>query len=264
MAVVDEVKSRLSSSSAALLTEYRGLKVGELAELRRSLRKSGGDYKIYKNTLVRFAVRDLGIDIDEATLTGPTAIAFVEGDAAAVAKALRDYARTNTNLVLKGGVLSGKALSGDEIKALAELPSREVLLAQLAGALQAPMAKMAGLLQALPRNMAYGLKALLDQKVAGGEALPAEEPAAEAPAEADVSANEATADAVAEDAPGTPEEQAHEAVADEAPADDQADPTPEAEAHAAAEDDAPVADPAATETDAEAPAAADETTAEEA
>ncbi len=258
VAVVDEVKTRLSSSSAALLTEYRGLKVGELADLRRTLRTAGGDYKIYKNTLVRFAVRDLGLDIDEATLTGPTAIAFVDGDAAAVAKALRDYSRTNANLVLKGGVLSGKALSGDEIKALAELPSREVLLAQLAGAFQAPMAKLAGLLQALPRNMAYGLKALIDQKVAGGEALPAEEPA---PAEADVSENEAAADAVAEDAPGTPEEQAHDAVADEAPADDQADPTPEAEANAAAEADEPVAAPADDTTET---TETTETTAEEA
>jgi large subunit ribosomal protein L10 len=213
VAVVDEVKSKLSSSSAALLTEYRGLKVGELAELRRNLRKSGGEFKIYKNTLVRFAVRDLGIDIDEATLTGPTAIAFVDGDAAGVAKALRDYSRTNAHLVLKGGVLGTKALTAAETSALADLPSREVLLAQLAGALQAPLVKMAGLLQALPRNMAYGLKALIDQKVAGGEAAPAtaaaEEAAAPAPAdeapapaEADVTENEAAAEeASAEEAP---------------------------------------------------------------
>src|SRR3954465_4552800 len=145
VAVVDEGKSRLSSSSAALLTEYRGMKVGELAELRRTLRKSGGEFKIYKNTLVRFAVRDLGLDIDESTLTGPTAIAFVDGDAAAVAKALRDYSRPNANLVLKGGILGSKALTADETRALADLPSREVLLAQIAGAFQAPMAKMAGL-----------------------------------------------------------------------------------------------------------------------
>jgi large subunit ribosomal protein L10 len=251
VAVVDEVKEKLSSSSAALLTEYRGLKVGELAELRRTLRKSGGEYKVYKNTLVRFAVRDLGIDIDEATLTGPTAITFVEGDAAAVAKALRDYSRTNANLVLKGGVLGNKALSADETRALAELPSREVLLAQLAGALQAPMVKLAGLLQALPRNMAYGLKALIDQRVAGGEAPP----------EADITANEAAADDVAADAPGMPEEQAHAAVAEDAPAEEpvaEAAVTPEAEAHAAAEEDAPVAAPAA-ETEAEAPAEADTT-----
>jgi len=235
VAVVDEVKGKLSSSSAALLTEYRGMKVGELAELRRNLRKSGGEFKIYKNTLVRFATRDLGLEIDEL-LTGPTAIAFVDGDAAAVAKALRDYSRTNANLVLKGGVLGTKALTADETRALADLPSREVLLAQLAGALQAPLVKMAGLLQALPRNMAYGLKALIDQKVAGGEAAPA-------PAEADAPAAEA---------PESPEEEAHnaatgddETLADAAAADDA--PTPEAEAHADAE------------TDAEAPAAADET-----
>jgi len=228
VAVVDEVKEKLTASSAALLTEYRGMKVGELAELRRNLRKSGGEFKIYKNTLVRFAVRDLGIDIDEATLTGPTAIAFVEGDAAAVAKALRDYSRTNTHLVLKGGVLGSKALTADETRALADLPSREVLLAQLAGALQAPLVKMAGLLQALPRNMAYGLKALVDQRIAAGEEAP---PAAEEAPVADV------ADA---DAPQSPEEEAHnaatgddETLADASAADDA--PTPEAEAHAEAD-----------------------------
>ena len=223
MAVVDEVKERLSSSSAALLTEYRGLKVGELAELRRSLRASGGEYKIYKNTLVRFAVRDLGLDIDEATLTGPTAIAFVEGDAAAVAKALRDYARTNANLVLKGGILGNKALTADETRALAELPSREVLLAQLAGALQAPLVKLAGLLQALPRNMAYGLQALIDQKVAGGEAAPVAEAAAEeAPADAPAAADEAT--------PVEADVTENEAAADEAATEEPAPEAPAADA----------------------------------
>jgi large subunit ribosomal protein L10 len=243
VAVVDEVRERLSSSSATLLTEYRGLKVGELAELRRNLRKAGGDFKIYKNTLVRFAVRDLGIDIDESVLTGPTAVAFVEGDAAAVAKALRDYSRTNPNLVLKGGVMGTKSLSADDAKALADLPSREVLLAQIAGAFQAPLTKFAGLLQALPRNMAYGLKALIDQKVEGGEALPepaaeeapaaeADAPAAEAdaPAEADISENEAAADAVADEAP--------EAPAAEAPAAEEAAPETDAEATAPADETA--------------------------
>jgi large subunit ribosomal protein L10 len=264
VAVVDEVKEKLSSSSAALLTEYRGLKVGELAELRRTLTKSGGEYKVYKNTLVRFAVRDLGIEIDESTLTGPTAIAFVDGDAAAVAKVLRDYARTNAHLVLKGGVLGNKALSADETRALADLPSREVLLAQLAGALQAPMAKLAGLLQALPRNMAYGLKALIDQKVAGGEAAPA-------PAESDISANEAAADAAAGDAPETPEEEAHnaatgdnETLADEPV--DEAPVTPEAEAHAEVADATTEASSdAATEASSDAATEeSSETTAEEA
>jgi large subunit ribosomal protein L10 len=179
VAVVDEVRERLSSSSAVLLTEYRGLKVSELAALRRSLRAVGGDYKVYKNTLVRFAVRDLGLEGVEELLVGPTALAFVDGDAAAVAKALRDYSRTNPALVLKGGVLGSKALSADDARALADLPSREVLLARLAGGLAAPLQQFAGLLQALPRNMAYGLKALVDQKVAAGESAPAPAPAAE-------------------------------------------------------------------------------------
>ena len=112
-----------------MLTEYRGLNVAAISQLRRALREAGGDYKIYKNTLVRFAARDLGLEIDEL-LTGPTAIAFVDGDAAAVAKALRDYARTNPTLVVKGGLLGTKALTADEVRALADLPSREVLLAQ--------------------------------------------------------------------------------------------------------------------------------------
>src|SRR4029077_6551336 len=93
VAVVDEVKERLSGSDGAVLTEYRGLDVAAISELRRALRQAGGEYKIYKNTLVRFAARDLGLEIDEL-LTGPTAIAFVDGDAAKVAKALRDYGRT--------------------------------------------------------------------------------------------------------------------------------------------------------------------------
>jgi large subunit ribosomal protein L10 len=170
VAVVTEVRERFESADAALLTEYRGLNVKALADLRRQLRPAGGEYKVYKNTLVRFAARDLGADELEALLTGPTAITFVKGDAAAAAKTLRDYARTNQSLVVKGGLLGGKVLSASEVQALAELPSRDVLLAQLAGAFQAPLVKLAGLLQALPRNFAYGLKALIDQGGAGGAA----------------------------------------------------------------------------------------------
>lgn len=182
VAVVDEVREKLSGADAAILTEYRGLKVGELADLRRSLRGAGGEYKVYKNTLVRFAARELGLDDLESLLTGPTAIAFVKGDAAGVAKAIRDYSRTNPMLVIKGTVLGGKVLDAKSTAALADLPSREVLLAQLAGALQAPLATFAGLLQALPRNFAYGLKALVDQR-GGVPETPAEpEPVAESPA----------------------------------------------------------------------------------
>jgi large subunit ribosomal protein L10 len=221
VAVVDEVRERLSSSTAVLLTEYRGLKVSEIAELRRNLRTAGGDYKVYKNTLVRFAVADLGIEGIDELLVGPTALAFVDGDAAAVAKALRDYGRTNPALVLKGGVLGSKALSADEAKALADLPSREVLLSRLAGGLAAPMQQFAGLLQALPRNMAYGLKALIDQKVAGGESAPA--PAAEEPAAEEAPAEEAPAAEAAATESDTP------AAETEAPAAEAATETTETE-----------------------------------
>ena len=175
VAVVAEVRSRLESSSGAILTEYRGLKVGELATLRRALRTVGGEYKIYKNTLVRFAVRDLGLDDLVEMLTGPTAIAFVDGDPAAVAKALRDFSRVNPALVVKGGLLGGNILDAPRTAALADLPSREVLLSRLAGGLAAPLQQLAGLLQALPRNRAYGLKALIEKQ--GG--VPAEAPPTE-------------------------------------------------------------------------------------
>ena len=122
VAVVEEVQQRFRDADGAILTEYRGLKVKDLATLRRSLRPSGGDYKIYKNTLVRLAARGSDLGELEPLLVGPTAIAFVDGDAAAVAKALRDYARTNPLLVLKGGVLGGKVLNAEETAALAELP----------------------------------------------------------------------------------------------------------------------------------------------
>jgi large subunit ribosomal protein L10 len=172
VAVVDEVRERLSAAPAAVFTEYRGLKVADLAALRAALRTAGGSYKVYKNTLVRFAARDLGLSALEGMLTGPTAIAFVDGDAAAVARALRDFARTHPHLVVKGALLEGRVLSASETAALADLPPREVLLARLAGALQAPLAQFAGLLAALPRNFAYGLKALIDKggAAAGGPA----------------------------------------------------------------------------------------------
>lgn len=186
VAVVEEVRARFSSSGAALLTEYRGLNVAAMAQLRRSLREVGGEYKVYKNTLVRFAVRDLGIEKLDALLTGPTAIAFVDGDAAAVAKALREFAKTNPSLAVKGGVLGVTVLSAEQVAALADLPPRDVLLARLAGALAAPLQQFAGLLQALPRNFAYGLQALIDKGGApGAPAAPVEpvaEPTPDAPA----------------------------------------------------------------------------------
>jgi large subunit ribosomal protein L10 len=192
VAVVDEVRERFNTASAALLTEYRGLDVSALGELRRALRDAGGDYKVYKNTLVRFAAREAGLEIDEL-LTGPTAIAFVgerpdgePGDAVMVAKALRDFARTNPALVVKGGVMDSAPLSADDARALADVEPREVLLAKIAGAFAAPMQQFAGLLEALPRNFAYGLQALIEKGGAGD--VPADAPPAEdtndAPADA--------------------------------------------------------------------------------
>ena len=180
--------------------------MGSLAELRRALRHAGGEYKIYKNTLVRLAARDLGLEIDDL-LVGPTALAFVGerpdgsmGDVAAVAKALKDFAKTNDALVIKGGVLDDELVSADDLKALAELPSREVLLAQIAGAFQAPMAKFAGLLAAVPRDFAYGLQALIEK--GGGPDAAADAPAAvEAPAE-----DAAVEETVADDATDVPAE----------------------------------------------------------
>jgi large subunit ribosomal protein L10 len=197
VAVVDEVKERLGSSDAALLTEYRGIDVGELAALRRALRDAGGEYKVYKNTLVRIASRELGLELDDL-LTGPTAIAFVRtgsgGDPVTVAKALRDFAKGNPNLVVKGGVLGEKLLSEADAKALADVAPREELLARLAGLMAAPMQQFAGLLQAVPRDFAYGLQALIDQGGAPGAPVstPAETDAAPEAATETESADEST------------------------------------------------------------------------
>ena len=166
VAVVDEVAAKLQSADAVIITEYRGLKVGQLAGLRRQLRDAGGEYKVFKNTLARLGAAKAGVEGLDEMLLGPSGITFVNGDVAAVSKALRDAAKANPLLVIKGGAMGGKVLSAKDVEALAELPSRDVLLAMFAGALQAPLVKTAGLLQALPRNFAYGLKALIDQKEA--------------------------------------------------------------------------------------------------
>ena len=191
VAVVDEVREKFSASDAAVLTEYRGLDVPAMAELRRALRESGGEYKVYKNTLVRFAVEELGLEIDDL-LTGPTAIAFVgeqadgsAGDPVGVAKALKEFAKANEALIIKGGLLDEKRLTAEEISALAEIAPREVLLAQLAGAMAAPMQQFAALLKALPQNMAYALQALIEQGGAPGAPTVDETDAATAAEETD-------------------------------------------------------------------------------
>jgi len=166
VAVVEEIAAKLSDAQATFVTEYRGLNVAGLATLRRSLRDAGGEYKVYKNTLIRRAANDAGKPGLDDILVGPTALTFVSGDIAGAAKALRDFSRTSPLLILKGGVLGTDVLTAKNVEALADLPSRDVLLAQFAGALQAPLVKTAGLLQALPRNFAYGLQALIDEQAA--------------------------------------------------------------------------------------------------
>ena len=197
VATVDEVKAKVDSTASALVTEYRGLTVAEISKIRRQLRTLGADYKVFKNTLVRRAVAGTSAEPLTQFLEGPTAIAFVDGDISAVAKALRDLAKASPKLVLKGGVLDGKALSPKDIGALADLPSRDVLLAQFAGALASPLRTMASLLKAVPQNFAYGLSALLDSKggpVAAPEVETAE-PAAETPAGVEEAAPAASDDA---------------------------------------------------------------------
>ena len=240
--VIDEVRERAEAASASVVAEYRGLTEAEMAELRRSLRAAGGDFKVFKNTLVKRAVAGTAHEPIGDFLVGPTGIAFIQGDVSAVAKALKEFAAANPALIIKGGVLDGAALDASALKALADLPSREVLLAKLAGLIASPMTSLAGLMKAVPQSFAYGLKALIESMPAeaapvaeapAAEEAPAEEPAAEAPAEA---APEASAEDAAEAAPEeTVSEEAAEAVAD-APADEA--PAEEAAAEDAATDEA--------------------------
>jgi large subunit ribosomal protein L10 len=238
VAVVEEIRTKLAESDATVLTEYRGLTVQKIAELRGSLRNTGTEYKVFKNTLARRAVEGAGLEGLTNLLEGPVAIAFVRGDAAAAAKALRDFGKNNPALIVKGGVLGERVITPADINALAELPPRDVLLAQIAATFQAPLVKAAGLFQAFTRNFAYGVKALIDQRVAGGESLPeAEAPEAETPeAEAPVAK--------------APEAEAPEAAAPEADAPAEAV-APEAETETEAEAAAPAEEPAPESTESE-------------
>jgi large subunit ribosomal protein L10 len=211
VSAVEEITEHFSSSSAAVITEYRGLTVKQITDLRRSLGRDT-TYAVVKNTLTKRAAADAGVAIDDSLLQGPTAIAFVKGDPVDAAKGLRDFARTNPMLVIKGGVLDGKALSADEIKKIADLESREVLLAQFAGALKALPTRAAGLFQAPLSQMARLAKAL-EEKKTGDEPIignikaeaPEAEAAAEAP-EAEAATAEAPEAAEATETPAEPAE----------------------------------------------------------
>ncbi len=162
-AAVEELKEAFSNSTAAVLTEYRGLTVKDLKELRRSLGEDA-TYAVTKNTLTTIAAREAGIEGLDDQLAGPTAIAFIRGDVATVAKGLRDFAKANPLLVIKGGVMEGRVLNADSVRKLADLEPREVLLAKLAGAMKGNLAKAAGLFAAPLSQAARTVAALAAQR----------------------------------------------------------------------------------------------------
>jgi large subunit ribosomal protein L10 len=197
-AVIDEITERFQSSSAAVLTEYRGLTVAQLTQLRRSLGE-GSSYSVVKNTLTKRAAESVGFSDLAPLLTGPTAIAFIEGDPVVAAKALRDFARANPLLVVKGGVVEGRTVDAREVTRLADVESREVLLARLAGAMKGNLTKAAGLFQA-PLAQVARLAAALQEKKAADEPASAQaaDTAAADTAAADTEPTDSAADVPAE------------------------------------------------------------------
>jgi large subunit ribosomal protein L10 len=210
-AVVTEIGEKLAAADAAVLAEYRGLTVTQLADLRAALRPSGTEFKVFKNTLARRAAEVAGRDDLLPMLEGPVAIAFVNGDAVGAAKALANFSRDVPTLVIKGGLLGTKVLQSSDVDALSKVPPREELLARLAGGFKAPLARTAGALSGLQRKTAYALKALIDQRVAGGEAA----------ADTEATGGEPESGAAQEEAPAAeveasaPETDQTEAAADE-------------------------------------------------
>ena len=179
VAAVAELADRFKDSSGAVLTEYRGLTVAQLAELRRSL-GDNATFAVVKNTLTKIAVTEAGLsDQLSSLLAGPSAVAFVDGDVVEAAKGLRDFARANPLLVIKGGVLDGQAISPAEVIRLADVEPREVLLAKLAGAMKATQARAAGAFSALPAQMAQ-LADALRAKLEAAEGGTANDSAADA------------------------------------------------------------------------------------
>jgi large subunit ribosomal protein L10 len=193
---VAELTERFQSSEGAVLTEYRGLTVAQLAELRGSLGESA-TFTIVKNTLTKIAAAEAGVGSElDGLLTGPSAIAFVRGDVVEAARGLRDFSRVNPFLVIKGGVLDGRAVTPAEIEQLADLEPREVLLAKLAGGMKATMARAAAVMSALPVQMAQlseALRVKLEAEGGAGEAAGASAP------EASVAGNSSAGDSSTED-----------------------------------------------------------------
>lgn len=198
VAAVAEVRDNLNSSAATLLTNYRGLSVSELAELRTELRKSNATYRVAKNTLTLIAAREAGMDGLDQLLTGPTALVFCEDDPVGPAKALKAFAKDHPALEFKGGYLDGAVLDAEEALKLADLASREELLTKLAGLMHGALANTARLLAALPQKQAQLIQALID--AGGAPDAPTAEATDDEPAE------EPAADASSDDVPDAEEE----------------------------------------------------------
>ena len=192
-AAVAELAEDFKSANATVLTEYRGLSVSSMKELRRSLGATT-KYSVVKNTLTKIAAKQAGVEISDDLLAGPSAVAFIKGDPIDAAKSLKNFQKENPFLVIKGGIFEGKAVTTAEIMKLADLESREVLLSKLAGAMKGTMAKAARTLDALRLKLEAGAPAV---EAPAAEAVVAEAPVAEAAAEAPV---EAVADAPAAEA----------------------------------------------------------------
>ncbi|TAM73358.1 50S ribosomal protein L10 [Mycobacterium sp.] len=200
---VADIAEQFKESTAALVTEYRGLTVANLAELRRSL-GGAATYSVAKNTLVKRAASEAGVEGLDELFAGPTAIAFVTGEPVDAAKAIKIFAKEHKALVIKGGYMDGRALTVAEVERIADLESREVLLAKLAGAMKGNLAKAAGLFSAPASQVARLAAALQDKKAAEGPAASAE-PAAPEPAAAAEAAPEPASETPSE-APETPAE----------------------------------------------------------
>jgi large subunit ribosomal protein L10 len=197
-AVIDRIAGELESSQAVFAVDYRGITVSQVADLRAKLRAADATFTVVKNSLTERAADKAGAEALKAILEGPTALTFVRGDAAAAAKALSDAQRTTEVLAFKGGLMDGQAVSPDDIRAIAKLPSREVLYAQLVGTVAAPLNGLVRTLNALISGIAVQLGQIRDQGLVGGTAAPAEPAAAEPEAPAEEPAAEEAPDAEAE------------------------------------------------------------------
>lgn len=206
VSAVAEIVEHFNSSAATVITEYRGLTVKQVSQLRRALGRDT-TYAVVKNTLTKRAAAEAGVAIDDSLLVGPTAIAFVKGDPVEAAKGLRDFARTNPLLVIKGGVLDGKALSAAEVGKIADLESREVLLAKVAGALKGLPTRAAGLFQAPLSQVARLAQALADKTAEGAPAEAAADSTAADEAATDQAATDQATDSATTEAEATPAEE---------------------------------------------------------